>query len=440
MEKTTTNRLFLVLVATLFITPVLAGCFGDGEDVDAAKDGKKNSGSDVEVVDDATDGEGLRNGTDENLKDLPKAHFHHYWGDREEVIIYKGDVEFDNGNLKWYDYNSFVGAEFDLEDDGDQVSSADDNRDLDNPHANDPAPGGHADTVFAGTSHIRINFPPNFFAGVGNLVFYYKSADTPEYAPEGGIPVAPDGTIEIKLNGVGMADPAHQTAVSRWKFRLVGQNQDNPVCENFRDYCPPAAAIDPQNPQGNPTLKGLEMIAYKGSEDLLDPPHPDFWGPKTTIAYPPVEDTVSEATAQTPLIRERHSQLTGIALPPGHLVPMGTERVEVAVDWENNQPMPEGFFMKLRYHAANGTVYMDADEVNGDCTTGSCTYTIYNVHPSEGDRGLVDPPYEANSYWRFQLVPTIIDATGEERMNAGVFEGTYTISATAFKEEGFVLV
>ncbi|MBW3583578.1 MAG: hypothetical protein KY455_10820 [Euryarchaeota archaeon] len=435
MRIRTANLRMLVILAAVLIAP-LSGCFSD----DKAK-----------PSDDAADGvtvdappEAKTEETGEVIKDHtnsadPKAHFHHLWNGREEVILWKDSepVEFKTMDFTFVgEYRSMTWAEFDLEDDGDDNSD---------PLAADAAPKNVADVVFAGTDYIEATFPDRFFDGVGKLSFFWKPANTNTFG--GGITVNPEDVVRIHLGQTGMADPAHQNAVSRWKFRLVAF-ETNEVCElggdTTRALCPPAMATEAPTDPENPTLKmgGFGMIAHNGGTESLDPPHPDFWGSANTLVFKTIEREVTDPVVQTPVVREKSPLLTDIAPLPGDVVPMGTERVEVTVDWEASQA-PDNFLLKLRYHGADDIDYIDAQPKDGTEKTGASpdggnTYVIYNVEGGK-DLGLVDPPYEARSFWRFEVVPSLMDPQNSAVENAGVFQGSFSISVKVFKQEGFVL-
>lgn len=434
MQQDKPYKHWMLIVAVLLVAPIMSGCFGE-DDPKAADD----QSSDVEVKK-KTDGDEKKDEISKNTdhsgaKNEPSAHFHHYWGDppAASVKIYDGGVPFNNYDTKYRNsHNTLAWAEFGLEDDGDDVMGGD----------TDPVNGEMADTVFAGTNRITVQFPEAFPPGVNSMRFQYKPSNTPIFFPEQGFPVSPGDVYTIKLEEVGMSDPPHQFTTSRWQFRLFASNE---LCAEYGlegDMCPPTVIRD-DNPTsltegtqyewGSRGGNGIVMIAHNGGQEHLDPPHPDFWRGSDVKDLGSVGGTVAEPAAQTPLVRERVSTMTGISMPPNYIVPLGTEKVEVRVRWTNEFPTDEHAPVRLQlyYHGADSIEYESAGQhtVDGD-------WHVYEIFDSDGSK--VDPPYESNSFWRFQLVP-VMDAGGNQQEQLGVFQGDFEMQFKAHKVPGFVL-
>ena len=426
---------WMLLLCVLFVTPVLAGCFGGD---DSPKTSKDDPGDGIDVDPDGN-GPGPTKGPSDHsgAGNDPSAHYHHYWGlangeELEKVKIYDGGVRFNNYDTKFLGQNTLAWAEFGLESDADDVSDP----------SGDPIQNDMADTVFAGTGRITVTFPDDFPAGVSAMGFQYKPSNTPIYFPETPEVVRPGQTYEIKLDEVGMADPPHQFTASRWKFRLFAMNQ---ICSDYgleNEQCPPGfiqdSNADPS--QGSSTYTwgsrgdGVVMVAYNGGQQSLDPPHPDFWKNGDSIALGTTGGEITDPVVFTPVIRERVNEFYEIAMPPNNIVPLGTERTEVRVKFDNTAPTAEGHQVVLRlyYHGADDIRYVSAGEPTADGE-----WDVYDIF--DGDGLKVDPPYESNSFWRFKLVPATVLPSGDIQENMGVFSGSYEMEFIAHKRPDFVL-
>ncbi|MBW3583582.1 MAG: hypothetical protein KY455_10840 [Euryarchaeota archaeon] len=433
MVSTTARRAQAIgLLALLTVSLLLAGCMGDDPPKQRPDDDGATYTPDAQVQSPQEEGIDPMTPTGEPDDD-DTAHHHDQWLGREAVFVWRdAPVRFQQFDLaKVGSHGTLTWAGFGFEDDDSQV---------DDPNTHDPAPENHADVVFGGTANITVTFPDRFFDGVDRLHFYHQAADTNAYT--GPTLVRPGDTLVIPLDRIGMADPPHQNAVSRWRFLLVvAEDHEQHPCmlgaPTTEPACPPAFAREaPQDPNDPKLLlHDLEMIAHNGGTASLDPPHPDFWQGADTLWLGETAARADEPVLWTPLLRQADHPLDDLRLPSGSTVPMGTGHVTVEVEWTADPATPLTR-LRLFYHGADTTVYQAATPTTEPgCEGAVCTrsYRIDNVVGGV-DQGLVDPPYEAQSFWRFALAPSDIESEtprGEARI--GAFQGDVSLRATAHR-------
>lgn len=410
-----------LLIAVLAVTVGLAGCLGDSDEPAPAKTPEIEPDNQVEP----TETEAAKATIEEakaNREKVPEAHYHHHWGvpAMPSVTIFEGVVtlttdECFDGDAQADTQTACVGLEshigsvtFGLEDDGDQVPA--DARVAHN--------GGHADTVFTGSSHITATFDWDPTQLGTELLMFYKPANSPTFLPrDGGIPVNSVDKSAVIAVGPGMADQAHQYRVSRWEFKLVAD--DGPV-ENW----PEQISI------GTGDVDIL-MEAYNGGVASIDKPHPDFWAGGDVLEFGEVTGSFSVAqvhaengeVAATQVLNGKDFE--DISLPLRATVPTGTERMVITAIVTPSDQASEQMDWGLKWHGANTLEYSLAPEPEaGDA--GARIYTI----PIDGF--LVDPPYEPESFFRFGFYPI---AQGQAQ--TGTFSGDYSLTFTIYKEPDF---
>lgn len=333
----------------------------------------------------------------------PHRHFHHYWGDRTEVVLFEGKVTLTNEPVT---HNTDMACysvghrEFTPEDDGNDAGN-----DPKDPPVNPNTE--RADTVFAGAINMTVELleKPETLLGVA---FKYKPANLNIYQPLGGCGIElvkgnPPFVIPV---GPGQADPPHQVFFSRWKFLVMALHR-----ENNQDL--PTAGVGDVN---------LRITVYKGTEANLDPAHPDLYAGNLTYDLGCVEATVSQQVIAPG--RSPKEPLTNIAWPYGRIVPLLTEKVTVKADIRYTGDIA-GQRFELWFHGADTERYAKAPPPeNGE----------YTIPDPTGI--LADPPYEDKSQWRFEIRPVLQEAEGNA---VGEFEGTYSLCSTAHRDPKAVL-
>lgn len=424
------TRPLALLLTALSLMAALSGCMGDQDadtDVGSTGTGTGNevgTGTDEDPEDEPKTLEERRQEEKEKegpTEQVPEAHYHHYWGKPAlpKVKVFEGDVQLDMDDC--FDSDSaqdppcfgpephMGSAEFNLEDDGDQVPEG-------FPTGHNE---GHADTVLVGTSHLVASFDWSEDLMGDSLLFYYKPANSPIYQPQGGIVLTKeDATHTIEL-GRGWADPAHQIYVSRWSFMLVANS--GPLTE----------AQVPLH-MANGTAEVL-IEAHNGGVGRIDPPHPDHWVGRDTLDLGKTEGSfkITSVYASTDAASHQVAEGTGhddIKMPVKSVVPAGTQTLVVTA-WVNRTDPLAGtaapLAWGLKYHGANDLSYLTVGDI-ADGPEGSKQFTI--LVPPES----VDGPYERESYWAFGIYPIL-----QDQEQVGHLEGTYSLHFEVHKDPEF---
>lgn len=336
---------------------------------------------------------------------IPRRHFHHYWGDLTEVVVFDSNVAFrpnvvhramdgqlpegtpdDATNNVLEGCLSYGFREFDLED-GKSTPEGDVGGDQKSPINPDT---GRADTVFAGTDYLTAELVD--FSGAGLVGLKYKTAGNAEYLPRGcqHIPLVRGSPMKIPV-GRGEADPPHQYFASKWRFRLYPLQLPpcGPLfgCVDQFPYLPMVA-------QGQAHVK---ITAHNGGNKSLDPAHPDLYAMSPVYHLGCSEEARADRMIMAPPAFPPRAALTEIKWKPGRIVPLQTGKVEVqlAVKYEGSV---SGTTWELWYHGSNTTKYSKATLIAAEGDTQK--YAI-----PDPDGILSDPPYEFESVWRFMAWP-----------------------------------
>lgn len=362
----------------------------------------------------------------------PKRHYHHYWG---EPPLPQVDIFYDD-NMEFLWQQPFAGPnegcntvgvkEFTLEDDEDDSSPPDGK-----PVNLAPQKGDNpkADVIFAGTSRIearllKLDVPANA-AGAYKVFLQWKPANLNHFIPDSdscGIPlqVSADSVGNITV-GRGASDPPHQWFVSRWAFRVW-------VIAEVGEGGTQAPAV------GTAGKFGIRLTAINGGENSLDPAHPDLWAGSavydlgcTKVDSVPRQFVMSSGNdATSGFDRQPQEPLTNIQLQYGRIVPLLTEKITGTLTYEYKGSTP-GTSLELLYHGADSSNYGRPDEVKG-AGTNKQEFTINDPN------GLkADPPYLAQTQWRFELVPHN-SASQPDQASLADFEGSYEICAQAHRD------
>jgi hypothetical protein len=420
-----------VLLATgLFLVVALSGCIGGGKG-DAKTAPGSSSGPTGKLLpttsappacDAATAAQKGCAGVND-----PKRHYHHYWGDRTQVdIFYKRDLQLVQEPFKGNNEGcpTIGHQEFSLESDGNDANPED-------PPVN-PAPGGapnpKADVVFAGTVRIDVTLlnmelTANTAAPTSALRFQYKPANMNQFLPLTGcgIPLELNKAISIPV-GPGGADPPHQWAVSRWQFRVwaVTEQGDGGTSQ------------EPTVGQGT---FGLQMTAFNGGENSLDPAHPDLWAGSMVydLGCAKQDDVprqlVVTGSKQDAVDRPPQDPLADIQWEYGKIVPLKTQKVTGTLTYTYKGSTPNTR-LQLLYFGGDTNVYRAPDEFTKDGD-----HWTFTINDPQGLKA--DPPYLAQSLWRFELMP-MNDATQPDGTNVADFQGSYEICAQAHRDPNAV--
>lgn len=198
------------------------------------------------------------------------------------------------------------------------------------------------------------------------------------------------------------ADLPHQLG-SGWEFEVHLDRADGPV--RFRSY------------NGDVTL---EVRAHRGLELRPFPPHPDHWGNRTEIALFDGEESFSQVNAPYPLPGFERLCLGCDVLffrPVNDtLVPLGTERVEATMTWDEDVP---GGNLDLHYRGAHTREF---ERLEPDTEDGSSARYVIPVTDA-----MADTPYANASLWEFMVkAPT-------DPQRESYFDGEVRLEATAYR-------
>lgn len=423
-------RSVAVALLLVFLVP-FSGCFGSddpGTGSDTSVDQPADPDVDVGNGKNATDDlDELRDKEREQgtVERVPSAHFHHYWGNPpiDSATLFDGTVELNNDACQPDQINrqqppciaaaegeTHVGSvSFTPEDDFDDVSQPTDNAIM----------SGKSDTVLLGTKELAVTISWEADS-VGELLFFFKPANNPSFLPRqesdyyrviNGIPF----TVPIDKR---MADPAHQIMVSRWAFMLVA-NGGPPVAD--QPWSAPMKV-------GSGELD-VVMEIMNGGEEYIDDPHPDPWGGQDILRYQKTSGdfTISSVSAEG-VAHAEYDGGTDIMIPSddksfARIVPAGIQTLTAKVWVNTTQQGAEDVEWGFRYHGADT---LDYTTVVGTAAGDAMLYEIA-IESFE-----VDPPYEFESYFRFEFFPMVGD-----NEDVGHIEAEYTILLEAVKDPSF---
>lgn len=169
----------------------------------------------------------------------------------------------------------------------------------------------------------------------------------------------------------------------------------------------------------------VNLIAMRGEEIPLEPPHPDWWGDATQIELASARNATTAVTA----LNKGEGAWLHIGLEHGRIVPPGTSRILVHVTIQDESPtagaLPTEPMLYYRDSTVPEWVYKTVDFSDGEARI-------------DVDHNMADGVYAHESNWDFWLRLSSPEPTQTPAgmMSAPrVFDGSVTLHVVAQREQ-----